>query len=78
MDGNPNNQWGGGSCTHTDFATDPWWRVDLGSSFPVAEIVIVNRLCNVGSECAGFMNSFEIRIGESLCNFYYRVRRTQS
>ena len=64
MDGNPNNKWGGGSCTHTNYATDAWWRVDLGSSFPVAEVVIVNRQC--GGECAGFMNSFEIRIGELL------------
>ena len=70
MDGNPNNQWHGGSCTHTDYATDAWWRVDLGSSFPVAEVVIVNRLCIKGSDCAGFMNSFEIRIGELMSNMY--------
>ena len=64
MDGNPNNQYSGDSCTHTDFATDAWWRVDLGSSFPVAEVVIVNRQCT--GECAGFMNSFQIRIGKLL------------
>ena len=66
VDGGLSTAFGAGSCTHTDYATDAWWRVDLGSSFPVAEVVIANRLCNKGYECAGFMNSFEIRIGELL------------
>ena len=51
-----------GSCTHTNYATDPWWRVDLGSSLPVAEVVIVNRAC--GGECATYLTNFEIRIGK--------------
>ena len=66
VDGGLSTAYGAGSCTHTDYATDAWWRVDLGSSFPVAKVVIVNRLCIKGSECAGFMNNFEIRIGELL------------
>ena len=36
----------------TDYQQDPWWRVDLGSSLPVAEIVYT------------FYSPIEIRIGE--------------
>jgi len=62
VDGITTTAYSGGSCTHTDFGTDAWWRVDLGSSLPVAEVVIVNRAC--GGDCAGFLSAFEIRIGD--------------
>ena len=61
VDGRTTTAYGGGSCTHTDFATNPWWRVDLGTPLPVTEVVIVNRQC--GGDCARFMDSFEIKIG---------------
>ena len=48
-------------CTHTDYATDPWWRVDLGTSLPVAEVVIINRDCG---SCGVYSSAFEIRIGK--------------
>ena len=38
----------------TDYQQDPWWRVDLGSSLPVAEIVVYRISLPV----------YEIRIGE--------------
>ena len=38
----------------TDSQQEPWWRVDLGSSLPVAEIVFYRFSSPV----------FEIRIGE--------------
>jgi len=62
VDGITTTAYSDGSCTHTNYATDPWWRVDLGSSLPVAEVVIVNRAC--GGDCAGFLSAFEIRIGK--------------
>ncbi|KAK2569714.1 Receptor-type tyrosine-protein phosphatase S [Acropora cervicornis] len=60
VDGNKNTDFSQGSCIHTNSQKDPWWRVDLGASLPVAEVVIVNRLCT--SPCANYMNAFEIRI----------------
>ena len=61
VDGNNNTNWGNGSCMHTKTEKDPWWRVDLGASVPVAEVVIVNRLC---SYCVNDMKAFEIRLGK--------------
>ena len=64
VDGNKNTDWSQGSCMHTLVENDPWWRVDLGASLPIAEVVIVNRLCLV---CASNdMNAFEIRIGKAI------------
>ena len=61
VDGKNTTEYSQGSCTHTDFATDAWWRVDLGTPLPVTEVIIVNRQC--GGDCAKFMDSFEIKIG---------------
>ena len=62
VDGKTTTAWSRGSCTHTEYSTDPWWRVDLGSSLPVAEVVIVNRACT--RECATYLTNFEIKIGK--------------
>ena len=52
------------SCTRTKAQQKPpWWRVDLGSSLPVAEVVVVNRAC--AGACAERLKEFEIRIGKS-------------
>ena len=64
VDGNKNGDFSQGSCIRTKIQNDPWWRVDLGASLPVAEVVIVNRLCT--SPCTNQMNAFEIRIGEAI------------
>ncbi|XP_074611757.1 receptor-type tyrosine-protein phosphatase S-like isoform X2 [Acropora palmata] len=60
VDGNKNTDFSQGSCIHTNTQKDPWWRVDLGASHPVAEVFIVNRLC---TSCTNDMDAFEIRIG---------------
>ena len=64
VDGNKNRDFSQGSCINTYSQKDPWWRVDLGASLPVAEVVIVNRLCTSSSPCANDMDAFEIRIGK--------------
>ena len=64
MDGKTSTDWSQNSCTYTDYADNAWWRVDLGSSLPVAEVVIVNRAC--GGPCADILKAFEIRIGKLL------------
>ena len=66
VDGDKRQEWSSRTCIHTNYANDTWWRVDLNASHPVAEVVIVNRLCNQGQECATFMNAFEIRIGKAI------------
>ncbi|XP_068725972.1 receptor-type tyrosine-protein phosphatase T-like isoform X6 [Montipora capricornis] len=65
VDGDRRTNYPSGTCTHTDFAKDAWWRVDLGASVPVAEVVIVNRYCRPQLECVAFMDSFQIKIGNN-------------
>lgn len=56
------------SCTRTKaLQKPPWWRVDLGSSLPVAEVIVVNRAC--AGDCARRLKEFEIRVGKSLKSF---------
>ena len=62
VDGGTSTDYTHGSCTYTTETTDPWWRVDLGSSVAVAEVRIVNRDCSGG--CGSRLSSFEIRIGK--------------
>ena len=63
VDGNKNTDWSKGSCMHTQWGKNPWWRVDLVASLPVAKVVIVNRLC---APCINDMAAFEIRIGKAI------------
>jgi hypothetical protein len=39
VDGVKNGEWG----FHTEFETDPWWQVDLGSPTPLGRLVVYNR-----------------------------------
>ncbi|XP_065051247.1 uncharacterized protein LOC135680930 isoform X2 [Rhopilema esculentum] len=59
VDGNRNSQWGGGSCTHTNRDSNPWWRVDLGSPKQVKKVQLTNR----GDCCGNRLRQIEIRIG---------------
>ncbi|XP_074611759.1 receptor-type tyrosine-protein phosphatase S-like isoform X4 [Acropora palmata] len=66
VDGNNSTDWFSNSCMHTNYADDPWWRVDLGESLPVATVVIFNRNCPPEHGCADYMRTFEIRIGNDI------------
>ena len=35
--------WGGGSCTHTNSESSPFWRVDLEQQVAVNTVKVVNR-----------------------------------
>ncbi|EDO42402.1 predicted protein, partial [Nematostella vectensis] len=63
VDGDPNPDYPANTCTHTKGMTDPWWRVDLGSSQPIAEVVITNRDGTYGTQRL-WDKTFELRIGE--------------
>ena len=48
-DGNRDPDFNQGSCTHTDYAPDPWWYADLGYQATIGSVVVVNRIAaNVG------------------------------
>ena len=73
VDGNKNRDYSQGSCIHTQSQKDPWWRVDLGASLPVAEVVIVNRLCLPA--CTNHMTAFEIRIGKAIFTSVFKTHK---
>ncbi|XP_077791029.1 uncharacterized protein LOC114605560 [Podarcis muralis] len=50
-----------GSCTHTDYESNPWWTVDLQAQYQVAHVSITNR----EDCCAHRLNGAEIRVGDS-------------
>ncbi len=43
FDGNPNSNFSGGSCMHTDEEAMPWLAIDLGSARAVTGIGLVPR-----------------------------------
>ncbi|XP_069791219.1 uncharacterized protein [Narcine bancroftii] len=61
-----NNNWNAnlGSCTQTKRSKDPWWRVDLKSTYVFFKIRITNR----GDCCSDAIGGAEVRIGNSLEN----------
>ncbi|XP_055757335.1 fucolectin-1-like [Salvelinus fontinalis] len=65
IDGNCKSDFNsGGSCSSTEFNTNPWWRVDLLDVNRVTAVTITNR----GDCCPERLNGAEIRIGNSLEN----------
>ena len=38
VDGNYVSDWNGGSCTHTQFGKNQWWRVDLQTAAQVQKV----------------------------------------
>uniref|UniRef100_A0A672HWE5 Si:ch211-215k15.4 n=1 Tax=Salarias fasciatus TaxID=181472 RepID=A0A672HWE5_SALFA len=61
IDGNRNAAWVAGSCSHSNTATNPWWRVDLLESYIVTSISITNL-----DVLAERLDGAEIHIGNSL------------
>ncbi|KAL1255448.1 hypothetical protein QQF64_013509 [Cirrhinus molitorella] len=64
VDGDRNSDYYKGSCTHTKFEFNPWWRVDLQNSYYVSKVIITNR----GDCCPERIVGTQIRIGDSLEN----------
>eukprot|EP00058_Branchiostoma_floridae_P019544 XP_002605034.1 hypothetical protein BRAFLDRAFT_85177 [Branchiostoma floridae] len=64
VDGNTDTHWHHGSCTHTVYypgEANPAWWVDLGQSYVVGRVVILNRQDAVPER----LNPFNIHIGDS-------------
>ncbi|KAL3064838.1 hypothetical protein OYC64_000963 [Pagothenia borchgrevinki] len=64
IDGNRNNHFLSGSCTHTDEESNPWWRVDLLEPYVVTSVHIYNR----GDCCSDRLRGAQVHIGNSLDN----------
>ncbi|XP_002732335.1 uncharacterized protein LOC100366648 [Saccoglossus kowalevskii] len=65
VDGNTDSSWYGNSCTHTYKQFQPWFRVDLGSSKVVHEVIVTNRKdC-----CAERITGAEVRVGQNHPDF---------
>nr|XP_002741091.1 PREDICTED: uncharacterized protein LOC100373294 [Saccoglossus kowalevskii] len=61
IDGDKNSDYNALSCTQTASELSPWWKVDLGESKDVYQVIITNRMdC-----CSWRLDSAEIRIGDS-------------
>uniref|UniRef100_A0A8B9JQL0 Si:ch73-359m17.2 n=1 Tax=Astyanax mexicanus TaxID=7994 RepID=A0A8B9JQL0_ASTMX len=48
VDGNSNANYWKGSCSHTSYETDPWWRLELPAVYNITSVTIVNR-----GDCCG-------------------------
>ncbi|XP_044863857.1 uncharacterized protein LOC123365218 [Mauremys mutica] len=65
VDGKRDGKWVQGSCSHTQFDTEPWWNVDLGSRQSVSVVIVKNR----EDECCGErIRGAQIHVGDSLAD----------
>ena len=63
VDGNTNQNYSKGSCTHTKSSAKPWWRVDLGRAYQIEKVVLWNR----NDCCSARLNNAMIIVGSKLC-----------
>ncbi|KAM7176074.1 uncharacterized protein RBU57_001934 isoform 3-T3 [Macrochelys suwanniensis] len=62
VDGKRDGIWEQGSCSHTQYDTEPWWKVDLGSQHSISAVIVKNR-----EDCCGErLTGAQIRVGDSL------------
>ncbi|XP_078579508.1 uncharacterized protein LOC144863813 isoform X3 [Branchiostoma floridae x Branchiostoma japonicum] len=46
-------------CTHTDLEYEPWWKVDLGDTYVISHVRVINR----GDCCGERLRNFMVRVG---------------
>ncbi|XP_069822710.1 uncharacterized protein [Dendropsophus ebraccatus] len=61
IDGSLSSNYMAGECTHTRKELQPWWNLDLKSTYRISSVAITNR----GDCCRERINGAEIRIGDS-------------
>ncbi|XP_068094285.1 fucolectin-like [Hyperolius riggenbachi] len=61
IDGNKESNWFKGFCTHTQYDSEPWWKVDLKQKYNVDVVVITAR----SDCCPERMKGAEVRVGNS-------------
>lgn len=63
VDGNTNQNYASGSCTHTRNEVRPWWRIDLQRTATVDTVKIWNRVdC-----CSDRLDGVKVKVGDTLC-----------
>ncbi|XP_077990713.1 uncharacterized protein LOC144445036 [Glandiceps talaboti] len=61
IDGNTQSTWSANTCSHTNSDQNAWWKVDLGKSYAVYEVIVTNRQdC-----CSERLLNAEVRVGDS-------------
>ncbi|XP_078661338.1 uncharacterized protein LOC144905509 [Branchiostoma floridae x Branchiostoma belcheri] len=48
-------------CTHTNLEYQPWWKVDLGDTYVINHVTVINR----GDCCGERLKDFMIRVGHN-------------
>jgi hypothetical protein len=61
VDNNIDTSWGGGSVTHTNEESSPWWMVDFGRQVKISGLRVYNR----GDCCHESLQGFSVYIGNS-------------
>jgi len=74
VDGNSDGRYRSGSCTHTNRANRPWWKVDLKATYAVDKVVVWNR----ADCCASRLNNFEVLVDSQLCGKVRHARRSNT
>jgi len=74
VDGNSDGLYRSGSCTHTNRANRPWWKVDLKATYAVDKVVVWNR----ADCCASRLNNFEVLVDSQLCGKVRHARRSNT
>lgn len=60
-DGNTNGDFGALSLTHTDFAAEAWWQIDLGARYELSRIELFNRTdC-----CVESLQNFHVLVSDT-------------
>uniref|UniRef100_A0A8D0BQ13 Fucolectin tachylectin-4 pentraxin-1 domain-containing protein n=1 Tax=Salvator merianae TaxID=96440 RepID=A0A8D0BQ13_SALMN len=62
VDGDCDGNYTQGSCTHTNGEANPWWYVDLGTSYAIAAVIVYNR----ADCCSERLRGAEVRVGNSV------------
>ena len=65
VDGGTNQQYPGGSCTHTASAS-PWWRLTLAQGNLISKVEVWNRV-DGGSDISSRLNGVQVKVGSQLC-----------
>ena len=61
VDGNTNGNFAAGSLSHTDFDSEPWWEVDLGSNYSLTEVRVFNR----EDCCSDSLSAFYVLVSDT-------------
>ncbi|KAI8490259.1 hypothetical protein Bbelb_319970 [Branchiostoma belcheri] len=48
-------------CTHTNLEYQQWWKVDLGDTYVISHVTVINR----GDCCGERLKDFMIRVGHN-------------